>query len=155
MDIKMGAIIGKFKALKKANPDGKIVMLIEESPFIRFIIENELTAMGYAVAPCTDPTDGLLFSKFALLDAIVVSFNWKGGAGWKIFTQLKANLNSLPVLLYTMADRPSLAVKAVVEALEEAFSAKSGCGGWPTAFKKESTILCREYGRRRPHDPIP
>ena len=102
---------------------GKIILLIEESPMLRNVIVHELTSLGYRVLAAADPERPDFHSQLRLADIAVVSFHWNRGSGWEIFNRLKATHADLPVLLYTMADGPAIGVKAIAEALAEAFSA--------------------------------
>lgn len=101
----------------------KTIMLIEENPFLRHIIEHELTSLGYRVLAGADPAGPDFSPKLRRADAAIVSYHWNKGLGWKLFNRLKAICANLPVLLYTMEDQPSAGVKAIVEALAEVFSA--------------------------------
>ena len=107
---------------KGGETHGKTIMLIEESPMLRNVIVQELTSLGYRVLAAADPERPDFHTQLRLADIAVVSFHWNRGSGWEIFNRLKATHADLPVLLYTMADGPSTGVKAIVEALAEAFS---------------------------------
>lgn len=102
----------------------KTILIIEENPFLRHIIEHELASLGYRVLTAMDPADRDFSSKLRMTDAVIVSYHWNGGAGWEIFNRLKARHAHLPVLLYTMEETPASGVKAIAEALAEVFSAR-------------------------------
>ncbi len=101
----------------------KTIMLIEENPLLRHLIEHELTSLGYRVLTAVDPATPDFSPKLRMADAAIVSYHWNRSSGWDFFNRLKASHADLPVLLYTMEDRPSVGVKAITEALAEVFSA--------------------------------
>jgi DNA-binding NtrC family response regulator len=123
MELQRHPVPGDLPFRRGGETHKKTVMVIEESPFLRHIIEDELTSLGYRVLMAANPASPDFSPKLRLADAAIISFHRHQGSGWDIFNRLKATHADLPVLLYTMEDRPSVGMKAITEALAEVFSA--------------------------------
>jgi DNA-binding NtrC family response regulator len=122
MEIQTHSVPADLRFRTGGETHKKSIMLIEENRFLRHIIEHELTSLGYRVLTAADPENPDFGPRLRMADAAIVSFHWNQGSGWEIFNRLKATHADLPVLLYTMEDRPSVGVKAITEALAEVFS---------------------------------
>ncbi len=80
------------------------VLIVEDDPALRVVLQKRLTAEGYAVDACASGIDGLAYARCAPYDAIVLDIMLPGLDGLTILRELRKEANKAGVLLLTARD---------------------------------------------------
>ncbi len=90
-----------------AGPD---VLVVDDDPAVRDLLQRFLGGDGYRVATAADGEDGLRMARDLRPDAIVLDVIMPHGDGWSVLSRLKSDpeLSAIPVIVLTVVDEKAL-----------------------------------------------
>jgi two-component system OmpR family response regulator len=80
------------------------VLIVEDEPDLRRLLEQALEEDGYAVDTAADGPTGLYKATTWDYDALVLDLMLPGMTGWELLTRLRAGHSRVPVLILTARD---------------------------------------------------
>lgn len=117
--IRLPARVGERPPRPEVSPDLEIikaeegsptVLVIDDDPQAREIMQRVLTKEGFRVYTATDGQQGLYLAKELRPQVILLDVKMSGMDGWAVLTALKADpaLEDIPVVMVTIADDQKL-----------------------------------------------
>ncbi|MDD5288970.1 MAG: response regulator [Dehalococcoidales bacterium] len=105
----------------------KKILIIDNEPSLRKIIQTNLNASGYSASVAQDGEEGLKLAKSLQPDLILLDIKMPGMSGWDVLTTLHASpkLEHIPVIIMTAFLRDTeetRARKMVAGFMEKPFS---------------------------------
>ncbi|MDQ3945845.1 MAG: response regulator [Actinomycetota bacterium] len=87
------------------GPSGAAVLVIEDDPDVRRLLEGVLTDEGYRVVTATGTGDGLRLARELHPDAITLDLELPGLEGWSLLSTLKSDpeLGEVPIVVLIVA----------------------------------------------------
>jgi DNA-binding response OmpR family regulator len=87
------------KKLRAAPADvkGAVVLVVDDEPTWRNILETELRMLGYNPVAATDATDALNQSFEHDPDVAIVDLMLPGSDGWHLLSEIRARGTSIPM----------------------------------------------------------
>jgi CheY-like chemotaxis protein len=91
------------KKLRAAPADvkGAVVLVVDDEPTWRNILETELRMLGYNPVAATDVTDALNQSFEHDPDVAIVDLMLPGSDGWHLLSEIRARGTSIPIIFYS------------------------------------------------------
>ena len=95
---------------RPAPPDAPIVLVIDDDPAVRDLMQRMLGKEGLRVAVAADGEEGLRLARELRPDAITLDVLMPGMDGWSVLTALKADpaLTEIPVIMVTIVDEKQI-----------------------------------------------
>lgn len=86
------------------------IVVVEDDPSARQLIDLQLTSAGYEVVACDQPQHALEMAAELQPNAITLDLLMKPTNGWEVLSQLKADprTGSIPVIVVTIVDQPAV-----------------------------------------------
>lgn len=99
---------GHYKRRQKISR----VLVIDDDPFARDLLERFLTREGFFADVATDGKTGLVLAREHKPDVIVLDVKMPDMDGWSVLSKLKseASLANIPVVMLTMSDNQELSL---------------------------------------------
>lgn len=99
-----------------------LVLVVDDSPVIRLLIADMLTAAGYAVEVAEDGLDALAKMRRARPDAVLTDLNMPRLDGFGLIEAVRRDpvLADLPILVITSEENPAKRARAMA----------AGAGSW-------------------------
>jgi signal transduction histidine kinase/CheY-like chemotaxis protein len=93
---------------KESSPSGSCVLVIDDDPTQRDLIQRFLTREGFHVRAASSGEEGLRLARQLRPIAITLDVMMPGMDGWSVLVALKAEmvLRDIPVIMLTMVDDP-------------------------------------------------
>ena len=90
------------------------ILIIDNEPSLRKIIQTNLTASGYSASVAENGEEGLKLAKSIQPDLILLDIKMPGMSGWDMLTALRADpkLKQTPVIIMTAFLRESEEARA-------------------------------------------
>jgi CheY-like chemotaxis protein len=100
-------IKNKDRTMKKSEPSGKKILVIEDDPFLGDIYETKLKQNGYSVQIAATGEDGLLYLKDKKFDVLLLDIVLPKMDGWEVLNAIKQdrasganpNLDNLKIII--------------------------------------------------------
>ncbi len=89
-----------------ASAPGASVLVVDDDPAVRELIQRFLAADGYRVATAADGDEGLRVARKLVPRVIVLDVVMPRGDGWSLLSRLKSDpvLRDIPVIVLTVVD---------------------------------------------------
>jgi CheY-like chemotaxis protein len=90
----------------KVPPTGKILLVIDEDPAVRQVMERLATSEGYQLCTAGSGEEGLNLAREKRPDLITLEVVMPGIDGWTVLKNLKADpqLSGIPVVMVSISD---------------------------------------------------
>jgi len=90
--------------------EGSMVLVIDDDPQVRYVLENYLDKLGYQVEVADCGEEGLRLAKKLLPDIITSDVMMPKMDGWEVLSHLKADpeLASIPVIMLSMMEEKNV-----------------------------------------------
>jgi CheY-like chemotaxis protein len=101
---------GAQPAADQRTATGPHVLVIDDDPTVRDLMQRFLGKEGFRVVPAASGEEGLRLARESRPDAIVLDIQMPGMDGWSVLRSLKseATLKDVPVVVVTMMDQKEL-----------------------------------------------
>ncbi len=86
----------------------KLVMVVEDSPLTRMVIEKTLEKEGYHVVGCSSVKQALVEMDRAKVDAAIVDINLPDGKGFEIVENLRKRFSRIPIVILSTERREDI-----------------------------------------------
>ncbi len=95
-------------ALAKAGPPptGKWILVVDDQPVMRDILEQFLRAGGHFVSTAAGSDEGLAKARSLPVDLVVLDLDMAASDGFRLAARLKDERGSLPVLFISARHKP-------------------------------------------------
>lgn len=97
-------------ALRPDLQTGSHVLVIDDDPMIRELLQNYISKLGYEVTVANGGDEGLQMAQRIKPDAITLDIMMPGMDGWMVLSALKNNpeLSDIPVIILSMVEERNL-----------------------------------------------
>jgi CheY-like chemotaxis protein len=91
------------KQLRAAPADvkGAVVLVVDDEPTWRTVLETDLRMLGYNPIPAADATEALNQSSEHDPDVAIVDLMLPGSDGWHLLSEIRARGTSIPIIFYS------------------------------------------------------
>ncbi len=104
------ALIEAQTSIGLATHHGRRVLIIDDDPIVRDLLESYISKLGYEVSSADGGDQGLEMAQQIKPDAITLDIMMPGMDGWMVLSALKNNpeLSDIPVIILSMVEERNL-----------------------------------------------